>query len=276
MSRRKETGFVTTTSLFAGEFRQGRDYANWRPRGSGDWLLIFTAGGAGLLTTGSRQAATRVGEAILFPAGEVQDYGTDPGTGRWHLLWVHFLPKPEWLPWLKWRRGGHGVPSVQVGKGEPQAKFAAALRRIVQVQRRGFPQATDFARNALEEALLWARLSAEGGRWGRLDERVRKAMDYLAADLRRPFRLEEVARHCGLSVSRLAHLFTEEEGRPPQQFFEELRMVHATELLRRTSLSVKEIAGETGYEDPFYFTNRFRRHAGCSPTEFRKRDGRTK
>jgi len=40
-----------------------------------------------------------------------------------------------------------------------------------------------------------------------LSRRVRKAVNHLAAHYREPFRLEELARLCGLSVSRLAHLF---------------------------------------------------------------------
>jgi AraC family transcriptional regulator of arabinose operon len=38
-----------------------------------------------------------------------------------------------------------------------------------------------------------------------------------------------------------------------------------------TSLGIAEIAAQVGYDDPFYFTNRFRRHAGKSPTQYRRR-----
>ena len=104
----------------------------------------------------------------------------------------------------------------------------------------------------------------------RTDPRVRRAMDYLAANLRQPFRLETLARHCGLSVSRLAHLFKTGAGTSPQQFFEQQRMWHAGQLLRLTGLPVAEVAVEVGYDDPFYFSNRFRRYAGKSPTQFRR------
>ena len=58
-----------------------------------------------------------------------------------------------------------------------------------------------------------------------------------------------------------------------QQFVERHRMQHACQLLRLTSLTIAEIAAEAGYADAFYFSNRFRRYAGASPTQFRERQG---
>jgi AraC family transcriptional regulator of arabinose operon len=271
MSIRIETPYVSNSELFAGEFHRDRSYSTWRPRGTDDWLLIYTAEGAGYLTTASGEGPTQPGDVTLYAPGELHDYKTDPGAGRWHLLWAHFIPKPSWLPWLRWPVGSHGVKSLHLEKGEIRDSFVGAMRRMIQVFRRRRPNALDFAGNALEEALLWAHVSASRGDWMRADPRARKAMDYLAANPQQPFRLETLARHCGLSVSRLAHLFKTETGTSPQQFFEQQRMWHAGQLLRLTGLGIAEVAAEVGYEDPFYFSNRFRRYAGKSPTQFRQK-----
>lgn len=269
MIQRLETPYHPDSEPIADEFRRGRTYTNWRPRGTDDWLMIYTVEGAGFLTTASREGRTRPGDVTLYAPGEYHDYKTDPQTGRWHLLWTHFKPKPSWHPWLRWPTGPHGVKSLHLEKGEIQDGFVGAMRRMIQIFRRRLPSARDFAVNALEEALLWAHVSASRGDWMRTDPRVRSAMDYLTANLQQPFRLEITARHCGLSVSRLAHLFKSETGASPQQFFEQQRMWHAGQLLRLTGLGIGEVAAEVGYEDPFYFSNRFRRYAGKSPSQFR-------
>ncbi len=270
MSARIETPYVSGSGLYAGEFQRNRSYTNWRPHGTDDWLLIYTAAGAGYLTTASKEGPTRPGDVTLYAPGELHDYKTDPGAGRWHLLWAHFIPKPSWQPWLLWPSGTHGVKSLHLEKGEIRDSFVGAMRRMLQVSRRRLPNARDFAGNALEEALLWAHVSASRGDWIRTDLRVRRAMDYLAANPRQPFRLETLARHCSLSVSRLAHLFKAGTGTSPQQFFEQQRMWHAGQLLRLTGLSIAEVAAEAGYDDPFYFSNRFHRYSGKNPTEFRR------
>jgi len=269
MSRRQETPSQHITELFSGEFRCGRNYTNWRPKGTRDWLLIYTAAGAGYLTTPAGEGSTRPGEVTLYAPGDYHDYKTDPKAGRWHLLWAHFIPRPSWQPWLHWPVGAHGVKSLHLEKGEIRDSFVAALYRMIRIFRRRLPNARELAVNALEEALLWAQVTASRGDWMRTDPRVRRAMDYLAAHLREPFRLETIARHCGLSVSRLAHLFKSETGTSLQQFFEQQRMWHASRLLRLTSLGIAEVAAEVGYDDAFYFSNRFRRYAGKSPTQFR-------
>ena len=265
-----ETPSFLVDGLFGDEFRKDRAYANLRPRGSGDWLVIYTVEGAGYLTSRSQEGPTREGEAVLYAPGELQNYKTDPATGRWHLLWAHFVPKPSWQPWLRWPMGPHGVMSLQLEKGEVRRGFVAAMQRMLGVFRRRLPNARDFAGNALEEALLWAQVTASQGDWSRMDPRVRRGMDYLATNLRQPFRLETLARHCGLSVSRAAHLFKTETGASPQQFFEQQRMWHARHLLRLTGLGVAEVAAEVGYDDPFYFSHRFRRFSGKSPSRFRQ------
>jgi AraC family transcriptional regulator of arabinose operon len=270
MKMRRETPYRMSSDLHAGGFERGRSYANWRPRGSEDYLLIYTAAGAGFLTTTKASGATRPGDVTLYALGEAQDSKTDAATGHWRLLWAHFVPKPSWKPWLRWPRGEHGVMALHLEKGEIRERFEAAMERTIGTFRRRLPFSADFGANALEEALLWAHVTAMRGEWTRTDPRVRRAIDYLIANLRAPFQLEAVARHCGLSVSRLAHLFKAGTGTSPQQYFEQQRLWHAGQLLRVTGLGIGEIANEVGYDDPFYFSNRFRRYAGKSPTEFRQ------
>lgn len=270
MKKRRETPHPTVFDLNASEFDRNATFTNWRPRGTQDWLLIYTAAGAGYLTTAKAEGATRIGEVTLYAPGEMQDYRTDPDTDRWNLLWAHFLPKPSWKPWLRWPTSPHGVKSLLLEKGEIRDGFAGAMKRTIHAIRRQLPNFRDFAANAFEEALLWAHVSASREPWTRMDPRVRQAMDYLVGHLREPFHFETLARHSGLSVSRLAHLFKEGTGASPQQFFEQQRMWHAGQLLRGSGLAIAEIADEVGYDDPFYFSNRFRRYAGKSPSAFRK------
>jgi len=72
-----------------------------------------------------------------------------------------------------------------------------------------------------------------------------------------------------LSSSRFAAAFKRQMGYPALDFFLRLKMQYAAELLDTTTLSVKEIADELGYEDPLYFSRRFRRIHSLSPAQYR-------
>lgn len=270
MRARIETPPPPDSELFGGEFHRGTSFFGWRPRGTPDWLLIYTDVGGGSITTPKGTATTEPGDIILYSPGDFQNYKTDPAKGRWHLLWVHFLPKPAWQPWLQWPTGRHGVKMLHLEKGEVRDSFIAAMRRMIHISRRKLPNARNFALNALEEALLWAHVAAGREPWMRTDTRVHQAMDYLTANLQQPFSLDALSRHCGLSVSRLAHIFKKGTGISPQQFFEQQRMWQASQLLRLTNLGIAEVATEVGYDCAFYFSNRFRRYSGKSPSRFRR------
>jgi AraC-like DNA-binding protein len=49
-----------------------------------------------------------------------------------------------------------------------------------------------------------------------------------------------------------------------------VRIGNALDALRHTSLSVKEIAAASGFNDPNYFARVFRKSTGRSPVEFRQ------
>lgn len=267
---RSPTPYIPVTQLFCDQFRQGNFYANWRPKGSEDWLLIYTDGGAGDFSTRLGTLTTREGEVVLYGPGEMQDYRTSTEAQYWDLSWVHFRLRPHWEPWVQWPHHENGLKHLSWKGNETHPLFRAALARMLELSRRSTPDALDFAANALEEALLWAHSAAARAHEVAFDERVRQAADYLSSHLAEPFRLAKLAARCGLSVSRLAHLFKEQTKSTPQQFLEQRRMQHACHLLRLTRLSVAEIAREVGYEDPFYFSNRFRRNLGQSPLRFRQ------
>src|SRR5262249_39814281 len=128
----------------------------------------------------------------------------------------------------------------------------------------------DFALNALEEVLLLAD-TQNPLRKSRLDERMRAVVDFICRNLAEKISLDTLAEVSGLPVSRMAHLFRAQVGSTPQRFLEQQRLDRAMQLLAYTPHSIKTIAYELGFDNPFYFTLRFKRHTGMSPREYRRR-----
>ena len=50
---------------------------------------------------------------------------------------------------------------------------------------------------------------------------------------------------------------------------DQLRMGRARELLQGTELPIKVIAAEVGYDDPMFFSRRFKQLTGWSPSQLR-------
>ena len=98
-------------------------------------------------------------------------------------------------------------------------------------------------------------------------------VDFLDRKLGAKISVDDVAAAAGLSASRLAHLFRAETGQTPQRHLEAARMQRAIELLERTGFPVQQIAGAVGFDSPFYFSQRFKRWTGLSPSAYRDRLG---
>lgn len=64
--------------------------------------------------------------------------------------------------------------------------------------------------------------------------------------------------------------FRDRLGMTPQKFRERKRMEFAIHRLNM-GLTVKQVALELGYSDPYYFSRQFKRHVGASPGRYRGR-----
>jgi AraC-like DNA-binding protein len=105
----------------------------------------------------------------------------------------------------------------------------------------------------------------------RSNEHVRKALDYIRAEHARSLSVVEVARHVGLSESRLSHLVKECTGRTIVQIVRDVRIRQAQHLLERSSMSCSEIAYAVGFGDQSYFIKQFRQIVGRTPSRYRLR-----
>jgi len=81
--------------------------------------------------------------------------------------------------------------------------------------------------------------------------------------------IERMAKSLHLSGAQFRRIFKEHTGLSPYQYYNQMRIHRAKELLRGTSLSVKEIAGQLCFESPYHFSKTFKKATGRSPTEWR-------
>ena len=268
-ARRVEAPTPVYDRISAGRFDEGPAYATWRTRGTDDWLVIQTLGGAGRVGlphgAGAESVVVEPGDVVLLAPRTPHDYATAPGEARWALRFAHFHPRPEWLPLLEWPRLAPGVGRLRL-RGEVEQRVGESLERAVLLSRGGLRLAPLFGLNALESALLWisTQLPAQP-----LDPRLITVLEIIGTRLAEPLDVRRLGAAVGLSGSRLAHLFRSELGSSPQRFVEQQRMRSAAQLLELTRRSVAEVARAVGYDDPLYFSGRFRRWSGLAPTAYR-------
>ena len=264
-------------SLVAGHWRRGRSYVNRRPEGSSDYLLIATRSGAGVAISEGREIRLDPGSFLLYSPQVPQQYSTAEAERRWELLWAHFRPPATWMPWLSWPTIGPGVGFMKIDDPGISRRVQTRLRAMVRRDRGGNDLSRALAINALEQALLMLAEARGEGKQKREDPRLIDSVDLIHRRYDQPLSVADLAAAAHLSLSRFAHLFREVYGVTPQQYLENQRMQRAAQLIERTGLAVGEVGRAVGYDDPYYFSRRFKIAWGLSPREFRRQrrgDGR--
>ena len=99
---------------------------------------------------------------------------------------------------------------------------------------------------------------------------VRRAIAYMNGKSGSVISRWQVAEAAGVNEDYLTRIFHREIGVSPWEYLSLYRIHAAKELLISTAFPVRDIAAETGFQDPAYFSRVFRKAAGMSPGDFRK------
>lgn len=81
--------------------------------------------------------------------------------------------------------------------------------------------------------------------------------------------LDFLASQAGFSVRHFTRLFQNAYHTPPSAYLMKLRLQKASSLLSGSSLSISEVAFQSGFEDSNYFTRQFKKHFGVTPSQYR-------
>lgn len=108
-------------------------------------------------------------------------------------------------------------------------------------------------------------------RVGQFNARLLEVAALMEANVEEPLELDDIATLSGISRRQVERLFKRYVGQAPAQFYLELRLRRAQELLRQTAMTVTEIAFACGFRSAPHFSNSYRGVFGCAPSAERPR-----
>ncbi|MBN8539068.1 MAG: helix-turn-helix domain-containing protein [Deltaproteobacteria bacterium] len=100
------------------------------------------------------------------------------------------------------------------------------------------------------------------------DERMKKALQYIADEFDKNLAANSISQKAGLSVRNLNRLFLKELGMTPKQVLTSHRIQEAKKLLSKGRMTVTDTAFEVGYSSVSQFISTFRKHTGQIPSAF--------
>jgi AraC-like DNA-binding protein len=252
-----------------GWFPKARGHGIERPNGLDECILIFCTKGKGWLEIDGRRVAVGAGEVLIIPPNKAHSYHADE-KDPWSIHWAHFsgtsaasyasmLPAHEYV--------------LTVTESDSQ-DIAKMFRECYRLMSGGLTEKTlllvsHIVRHALGVLFFQTGKSLSGSA-RTIAHDLTKSIEFMRANVARSLTLRELSRHAGLSSSRFSSLFRDQTGSSPVEHHIRLRMQSACHYLDTTALSVKEVAAELGYDDPYYFSRIFQKTLGCSPLAYRR------
>ena len=95
-----------------------------------------------------------------------------------------------------------------------------------------------------------------------------KFLETVRGNFEHNYSLAEIARRLGTTEAKLNEQSKLHTGRTAQNVIYGLIASEAKRLLTYQNLSVKEVAYQLGFNDPFYFSNFFKKHTKYSPKSY--------
>ena len=245
-------------------WRNGRTLPDW------EYQLLYIRDGRGVIEfRRGKSIPVGGGTAIILRPGEWHRYRPDRNTG-WSEAYIgiggEFLKRIAAEPFF--------TSSQTVIRTEPGGMFDIELMKLVDEIRSG--SAEHPYTLALKAATLMASLcEGPAARHGKSAHNVtiRKANLYIARHMSQVVDFRALAESHGMGYTLFRRRFREYNGMAPLEYQTALRMRRAMNLLASASLPVSQIAADTGFKSPAYFSKFFHDRTGMSPTRFRQERG---
>lgn len=232
------------------------------------YLFFIVKRGAGKLEYQGQRFDLTAGDCVFIDCKNGYSHATSQHL--WTLQWVHFFgPTVSGIYEKYLERGGRAIFHPKT-----LSVFESRLDQLYTIA-----ASTDYLRDMrINEELtrLLTLLMAESWHPERISEATAKKQslllvrDYLDQNFAQKITLDHLAEQFFMNKYYLSHMFKEQFGVTVVEHLSNLRITHAKQLLRFSSLTAEAVGAACGMPDANYFSRVFRKLEGISPSEYRR------
>jgi AraC family transcriptional regulator, arabinose operon regulatory protein len=250
-----------------GYYPKAKEHYTYRKKGLPENFLFYCVDGHGWYKIDNQRYEVGPNEFFILPQNKEHAYGAD-ANHPWSIYWIHF--------------GGDGLAAfnetLSVQKYfkpfhiKNNAETFAVFTKIYKALQLGYSiDNLLFANMCFTHFITLFLYNARHNESFEVEKPdcVDLAILHMQQHLDENISLNELSKQYNYSVSRFSNLFKQKTGYAPIDYFLQMKMQKACQELDFTNQSIKLIAFNMGFDDPYYFSKRFKTIIGVSPKKYR-------
>jgi AraC-like DNA-binding protein len=250
-----------------GYYPRARGHYTYRKKGLPENFLFYCVDGHGWYKIGDKRYEVGPNEFFILPQHTEHAYGSTE-EHPWSIYWMHFggslLPNFNTMPVVQ----QHFRPRAVRNSSDMAAMFS----RIYKTLELGYSiDNLLFANMCLSHFItlfIYNEKHFMAPASGNMDC-IDSAILFMQEHINENITLNELSHRYNYSPSRFSSLFKQKTGYAPIDYFIQMKMQKASQHLGITDKSIKDIALSMGFDDPYYFSKRFTKVMGLSPSKYR-------
>lgn len=251
-----------------GYFPKASYHYRERRNGCEDNILIYCINGKGNFILGDRHFEVTPNQYILIPAtSSYMRYWADRDD-PWTIYWVHFSGVDM--------DGFNRDLNITDNRGPVSIPFNTKTIDLWQYIYQNLEMGygidnlcnANFCLYHLVAAFLFPDKHLENKQTTDVDI-ITASILHMKEHLSDKLSVEDISGQFSLSTSYFSSIFKKATGMSPIDYFIQLKMQRACQLLYIDDSKIKKIAADLGYDDPYYFSRAFKKCMGISPEQYK-------
>ena len=250
-----------------GYYPQAKGHYTYRKKGLPENFLFYCIDGTGWYELDGTRYTVNPNEFFILPQNVAHAYGSEEHN-PWTIYWMHF--GGELLPYFNQVKAvqDHYKP-IHIKSSD---EIVALFSKIYKALELGYSiDNLMYANMCLTYFITLFIYNSKHYRPAAIDKNncIESAIHFMQENINNNISLQQLSAHYNYSPSRFSSLFKQKTGYAPIDYFIQMKMQKATQLLDFTDKHIKDIASTFGFDDPYYFSRRFKKIIGMSPKKYR-------
>lgn len=233
------------------------------------YVFIYCTEGTGWYRLDGQKYNVKANQYFILPAHEPHAYGADE-QDPWTIYWVHFSGSlaPAFCAPQTFR-----PTEIKPGVHSRIHYRTELFEEIFRILKMGYSlENLSYASSVFHHYLGSLRYLQQYRDAHQHDDSdpVNAAIHYMKENMGKKITLHDLADYTGYSASHFSTMFLQRTGYAPLNYFNQIKIQKACQLLDFTDMKINQVCYKIGIEDAYYFSRLFRQVMGVSPRAYRQ------